>query len=198
MCLESACMIYHGTAILTRAKINYSTQFLKFLLKNRLSVIEISDSAIKLDGSDVLFTGNEFFVGITDWTNEEGASFLAYVYPEYPVTPIFMQKQRNLKYYISMARPGVLCYSNNDEAKRIAMDIAKITCYNYEQILVQEELAAQLLHVNGTLIHRSLLEVPNSIIVSILLYMNCSNFITKYHIFTIDIYCCISILCKSI
>lgn len=163
VCLESAFMIYHGTAILTRAKINYSIDFLKFLLKNSLSVIEVSDSTIKLDGSDVLFTGNEFFVGITDWTNEKGASFLAYVYPEYPVTPIFLQKKRNLKYYISMARPGVLCYSDNDEAKRIAIEIAKITCYNYKELLLHEETAAQVLHVNGRLIHRSSLEIPNSI-----------------------------------
>lgn len=165
-------MIYHGTAILMRAKKFYSEKFLKFLLKNSLKVIDISDTSVKLDGSDVLFTGNEFFVGITEWTNEEGAHFLANVYPEYTVTPIILQKNRNLKYYISMARPGVLCYTTNIESTRIAKEIAQITCYNYYEIVCKEETAAQVLYVNGTLIHRSIEEIPLSINVSLFKYVH--------------------------
>ena len=34
------------------------------------------------------FLGREFFVGISSFTNEEGASEVAMAFPEYPVTPI--------------------------------------------------------------------------------------------------------------
>lgn len=148
---------------MTRSKTLYSTKFLKFLLKNSLTVVDISDPNIKLDGSDVLFTGNEFFVGITEWTNEAGANFLGHVCPEYTVTPIYMQSNRNLKYYVSMARPGVLCYSDHAEAKRIASTISNITCYDYMQMVLQEKIAPHILSVNGTLIHRSPEEIPCSI-----------------------------------
>lgn len=35
-----------------------------------------------------LFTGREFFVGISEWTNEAGARAVAAAFPEYPCTPI--------------------------------------------------------------------------------------------------------------
>lgn len=35
-----------------------------------------------------LFTGQEFFVGISEWTNEAGARAVAAAFPEYPCTPI--------------------------------------------------------------------------------------------------------------
>ena len=41
-----------------------------------------------LNGSDVLFTGREFFVGLSDHTNMEGALAVASTWPEYPCTPI--------------------------------------------------------------------------------------------------------------
>lgn len=41
-----------------------------------------------LCGSDVLFTGREFFVGLSTWTNTEGAVAVASTWPEYPCTPI--------------------------------------------------------------------------------------------------------------
>ena len=41
-----------------------------------------------LSGSDVLFTGREFFVGLSCHTNMEGALAVASTWPEYPCTPI--------------------------------------------------------------------------------------------------------------
>ena len=54
----------------------------------KLPVIEISNENAQLDGSDVLFTGKEFFVGISNWTNEAGAKAVAAAFPEYPCTLI--------------------------------------------------------------------------------------------------------------
>ena len=38
--------------------------------------------------SNHLLTGQEFFVGISEWTNEAGARAVAAAFPEYPCTPI--------------------------------------------------------------------------------------------------------------
>lgn len=36
----------------------------------------------------LLILGQEFFIGITKWTNELGACAVASTFPEYPCTPI--------------------------------------------------------------------------------------------------------------
>lgn len=53
-----------------------------------LPIVEISNKNAKLDGGDVLFTGKEFFVGLSQYTNEEGARAVAAAFPEYPCVPI--------------------------------------------------------------------------------------------------------------
>ena len=41
-----------------------------------------------LSGSDVFFTGREFFIGLSNHTNTDGAMAVATTWPEYPCTPI--------------------------------------------------------------------------------------------------------------
>lgn len=53
-----------------------------------LALVEISDPNAKLEGGDVLFTGKEFFVGLSEFTNEAGARAVAAAFPEFPVCPI--------------------------------------------------------------------------------------------------------------
>lgn len=53
-----------------------------------LPLAEIADPNARLDGGDVLFTGREFFVGLSKWTNEAGARAVAAAFPEYPCVPI--------------------------------------------------------------------------------------------------------------
>lgn len=48
-----------------------------------IPIIEIADTNAKLDGGDVLFTGKEFFVGLSEWTNEAGAKAVAGWFYEY-------------------------------------------------------------------------------------------------------------------
>lgn len=48
-----------------------------------------------MDGGDVLFTGREFFVGLTTRTNKEGIETLAKVFHSYPVTTIDMGEKGN-------------------------------------------------------------------------------------------------------
>lgn len=53
-----------------------------------LAITEIADPNAKLEGGDVLFTGKEFFVGISEFTNESGARAVANAFPEFPCVPI--------------------------------------------------------------------------------------------------------------
>lgn len=51
----------------------------------QLSVVEIeNDEEATIDGGDVLFTGDEIFVGLSQRTNYRGANALAKAFPEYP------------------------------------------------------------------------------------------------------------------
>lgn len=60
-----------------------------------LPLVEIADPNAKLEGGDVLFTGKEFFVGISDFTNEAGARAVANAFPEFPCVPIKVSLQLN-------------------------------------------------------------------------------------------------------
>lgn len=59
-----------------------------------LALVEIADPKAKLEGGDVLFTGKEFFVGISDFTNEAGARAVANAFPEFPCVPIRVRVER--------------------------------------------------------------------------------------------------------
>lgn len=76
---------------------NFKINFKKFQVENvrailrkelDLALVEIADPKAKLEGGDVLFTGKEFFVGISEFTNEAGATAVARAFPEFPVCPI--------------------------------------------------------------------------------------------------------------
>ena len=63
---------------------------MKAVLRKELgqTVVEPTSPAALLSGADVLFTGREFFVGLSQWTNTEGAVAVAATWPEYPCTPV--------------------------------------------------------------------------------------------------------------
>lgn len=56
------------------------------LRREGLSIVDIKDPLATIDGGDVLFTGREFFVGLSKTTNLSGAKAVASAFPEYPVT----------------------------------------------------------------------------------------------------------------
>jgi hypothetical protein len=63
---------------------------MRAILKKELHQVILEPRSPKalLCGSDVLFTGREFFVGLSTHTNTEGAVAVASTWPEYPCTPI--------------------------------------------------------------------------------------------------------------
>ena len=73
---------------------------MRAILKKELNqvIVEPRSPAALLSGSDVLFTGREFFVGLSSHTNTEGAVAVASTWPEYPCTPVKVSQAKTFLY----------------------------------------------------------------------------------------------------
>ncbi|KAG6446530.1 N(G),N(G)-dimethylarginine dimethylaminohydrolase 1 [Manduca sexta] len=166
--LEDMAVICHGIALLPKPKSDISAQNMKLLkkvLKEDLgqTIIDQLDPEASICCSDVLFTGREFFVGISDTTNEAGASAVAEAYPEFPCTPIKVSKGAgNLKKYITVAGPDILCVGASKEAKELLKRMEREANFSYQTLTVPEDEASNCLYINGTLIHRAIEEIPEA------------------------------------
>lgn len=165
--VEDTAVICNGAALITkpgaahRAK---EVETIRVVLKKELDlpIIEISDQDAKLDGGDVLFTGREFFVGISEWTNEAGARAVAAAFPEYPCTPVKVTESKHLKAYVTMGGPDLLCVGASTESQQVLKRMEREATFNYQTLTVSEDIAANVLYINGTLVHRSLDDIPQS------------------------------------
>ncbi|XP_026736725.1 N(G),N(G)-dimethylarginine dimethylaminohydrolase 1 [Trichoplusia ni] len=166
--VEDLAIICHGIALLPKSSSTieaHNTKVLKEILTKDLgqTVIDSIDPEASISCSDVLFTGREFFVGISNNTNEAGASAVAEAFPEFPCTPIKISKgAKELKKYITVAGPDILCVSASKEAKELLKRIEREANYPYQTLTVPEDEAANCLYVNGTLIHRAIEEIPEA------------------------------------
>ncbi|XP_063237879.1 N(G),N(G)-dimethylarginine dimethylaminohydrolase 1 isoform X3 [Bacillus rossius redtenbacheri] len=165
--VEDTAVVCNGLALIakpgaaTRAK---EVETIRAVLKKELDlpIVEIADDTAKLDGGDVLFTGREFFVGLSEWTNEAGARAVAAAFPEFPCTPVKVTESRHLKAMVTMAGPDVICVGAGAAAQDVLMRIKREATFSYQTLTVPEDIAANVLYVNGTLVHRSPDEVPES------------------------------------
>ena len=82
-----------------------------------LTVEDLDNNSALLSGSDILFTGSEFFVGVGAETNTEGALGVARVWPEYPCTPVSLSGSRHLKDRITVAGLDLLAVGSSQNCK---------------------------------------------------------------------------------
>lgn len=61
-----------------------------------------------------------------------------------------------------MAGPDLLCVTNTQESQEILKRIKREASYSYQTLTLSEEKAANVLYINGTLIHRHMEEIPVS------------------------------------
>ncbi|GLV32192.1 uncharacterized protein CBL_11851 [Carabus blaptoides fortunei] len=165
--VEDTAVVCNGTVLITKPGSPHrvkEVETIRVVLKKELDlpIIEISDQDAKLDGGDVLFTGKEFFVGLSEWTNEAGARAVAAAFPEYPCTPVKVTESKHLKGYVTMAGPDVLCVGASKEAQEVLKRMEREATFSYQTLTLPEDSAANVLYINGTLVHRSLEEVPQS------------------------------------
>ncbi|CAH1372221.1 hypothetical protein MTP99_013721 [Tenebrio molitor] len=165
--VEDTAVVCNGTALITRPGAPHrakEVETIRVVLKKELDlpIIEMSDAKAKLDGGDVLFTGREFFVGISQWTNEAGARAVAAAFPEYPCTPIKVPDPKHLKTYITVGGPDLLCVGAGKEAQEVLKRMEREATFSYQTLTLPEDDAANVLYLNGTLVHRSIDEIPQS------------------------------------
>nr|CAH7757429.1 unnamed protein product [Callosobruchus chinensis] len=175
--VEDSAVVCNGIALIARpgdANRIKEVETIRVVLKKELDlpIIEMSDSKARLDGGDVLFTGREFFVGISQWTNEAGARAVAAAFPEYPCTPIKVLMEetlcfqvpepKHLKSYVTMGGPDLLCVGTGKEAQEVLKRMEREATYSYQTLTLPEDEAANVLYLNGTLVHRSIEEIPLS------------------------------------
>ncbi|XP_066261590.1 N(G),N(G)-dimethylarginine dimethylaminohydrolase 1 [Euwallacea similis] len=165
--VEDCAVVCNGTALICRPGTSHrvkEVETIRVVLKKELDIpiIEMSDKNARLDGGDVLFTGREFFVGISNFTNEVGARAVAAAFPEYPCTPIKVPGQKHLKSYISMGGPDLLCVGVGKEPQEVLKRMEREATFSYQTLTLPEDEAANVLYVNGTLVHRSAEEIPLS------------------------------------
>ncbi|KAG5877346.1 hypothetical protein JTB14_030717 [Gonioctena quinquepunctata] len=137
---------------------------IRVVLKKELDlpIIEMSDAKARLDGGDVLFTGREFFVGLSQWTNEAGARAVAASFPEYPCTPIKVPENKHLKSLITVGGPDLLCVGAGKDSQEVLKRMEREATFSYQTLTLPEDEAANVLYLNGTLVHRSIEEIPRS------------------------------------
>ncbi|XP_026317354.1 N(G),N(G)-dimethylarginine dimethylaminohydrolase 1 [Hyposmocoma kahamanoa] len=165
--LEDIAIICHGIALLPKPVASgdeYKLKKIREVLKSLgQTIIDVTDPDAKIVGSDVFFTGREFFVGISETSNEAGASAVAEAFPEFPCTPIKVAKgMKHLKKYITVAGPDILCVGASKDAKELLKRMEREATFSYQTLTVPEDEAANCLYVNGTLIHRAIEEIPES------------------------------------
>jgi dimethylargininase len=69
-------------------------------------------------------------------------------------------EKHHLKYYVSMAGPDLLCVSNSPHSQEILKRIAREATFTYQTLTLSEEIAANVMFINGFLVHRSIDEIP--------------------------------------
>lgn len=73
-----------------------------------------------------------------------------------------VNEHQHLKYFISMAGPDLLAVSSSKHSQEILRRIEREATCSYQTITLSEEDAANMLYINGTLIHRHESEIPHS------------------------------------
>jgi len=127
-----------------------------------LTVVELDTQKALLNGSDVLFTGSEFFVGIGKETNTEGALNVARTWPEYPCTPVKLEGQRSLSDRLTLAGPEVLAVGGGQHPQTVLRRIEREATNRYQTLTLPEDEAANCMYVNNTLVHAHSIEIPLS------------------------------------
>ncbi|TPP61227.1 Ng-dimethylarginine dimethylaminohydrolase [Fasciola gigantica] len=167
--VDDTAVIINGTALMCnpsgphrQGEVNLIRQTLK--KEVGVKIVELNTENAHVEGSDVLFTGQEIIVGTSRHTNEAGAQAVARAFPEYATSMIQVRAPfLSLKDAVGVAGINVLAVGESEAAQKMLKDIRKVASYTYKLITLPEDHAANLLYVNHYLMHWSPEMIPNSI-----------------------------------
>ncbi|CAH8591551.1 unnamed protein product [Dicrocoelium dendriticum] len=167
--VDDTAVVINGTALMCnpygphrQGEVNLIRQTLK--KEVGVKVVELNTENSQVEGSDVLFTGQEIIVGISNHTNEDGAQAVARAFPEYATSMVQVRAPfRSLKDAVGVAGINVLAVGDSDASRRMLNDIRRVASYTYKIITLPEDIAANVLYVNQYLLHLSPDLIPKSI-----------------------------------
>ncbi|MXQ86095.1 hypothetical protein E5288_WYG002085 [Bos mutus] len=160
--------------------VKYPGQFLEFVTGNKradmmkealenlqLNIVEMKDENATLDGGDVLFTGREFFVGLSKRTNQRGAEILADTFKDYAVSTVPVVDALHLKSFCSMAGPNLIAIGSSESAQKALKIMQQMSDHRYDKLTVPDDTAANCIYLNipskgHVLLHRTPEEYPES------------------------------------
>ncbi|XP_064416201.1 N(G),N(G)-dimethylarginine dimethylaminohydrolase 1 isoform X3 [Latimeria chalumnae] len=137
-------------------------------LKNLdLNIVEMTDENATLDGGDVLFTGREFFVGLSSRTNQRGAEILADTFKDYAVSKVPVSGNLHLKSFCSMAGPDLIAIGSSENAQKALKIMQQMSDHCYDKLTVPDDAAANCVYLNlpnkgHVLLHQSPEAFPES------------------------------------
>lgn len=174
--IEDVAVIQGDTALITRPykhqRRSEAEAVRRVMSELNLTVAEMGSDGdsggATLEGSDVLFTGREFFVGLSSHTNRSGAEVLADTFRDFAVSTVPVCGGARLKNICSMGGPDTIIINNSDGAKKTLRMMEQLTDHHYEVLSVSEESAANCIYIRGPssrdfLLHRPAEECPDSV-----------------------------------
>ncbi|XP_069795502.1 N(G),N(G)-dimethylarginine dimethylaminohydrolase 1 [Narcine bancroftii] len=131
-------------------------------------IVEMVDESATLDGGDILFTGQEFFVGISKRTNQRGAEILADVFKDYAVSKVSVAGSLHLKSFCTMAGPGLIAIGSSNNAQKMLTNMQEMSEHHYDKLTLPDDEAANCVYLNTpekghVLLHRTAEEFPESV-----------------------------------
>ncbi|XP_056133930.1 N(G),N(G)-dimethylarginine dimethylaminohydrolase 1 isoform X1 [Lampris incognitus] len=169
--VEDAAVVCGDTALITRPGAESrrnETEAMKCALKELdLNIMEMADENATLDGGDVLFTGREFFVGLSKRTNQRGAEILADAFKDYAVSTVPVLEGLHLKSFCSMGGPGLIVIGSSEPAQKALKIMQQMSDHRYDKLTVPDDLAANCIYMNlpnkgHVLLHCTPEEFPES------------------------------------
>ncbi|XP_038270346.1 N(G),N(G)-dimethylarginine dimethylaminohydrolase 1 isoform X2 [Dermochelys coriacea] len=169
--VEDVAVVCEETALITRpgapSRRKEVDAMKKALESLNLNIIEMTDENATLDGGDVLFTGREFFVGLSKRTNQRGAEILADTFKDYAVSTVPVYDSLHLKSFCSMAGPNLIAIGSTEAAQKTLKTMQQMSDHRYDKLTVPDDAAANCIYLNipgkgHVLLHRAPEEYPES------------------------------------
>ncbi|XP_037530470.1 N(G),N(G)-dimethylarginine dimethylaminohydrolase 1 [Nematolebias whitei] len=170
--VEDVAVVCGDTALITRPGAESrrrETEAMQEALKGlNLNIVEMTDENATLDGGDVLFTGREFFVGLSKRTNQRGAEILADAFKDYAVSTVPVLEDLHLKSCCSMGGPGLIIIGSSEPAQKALKIMQQMSDHRYDKLTVPDDHAANCIYMNlpnkgHVLLHCTSEEFPESV-----------------------------------
>ncbi|OCT84724.1 hypothetical protein XELAEV_18022880mg [Xenopus laevis] len=150
--VEDVAVVCEETALITRPGApsrRKETEAVKKALQDlQLNVVEMTDENATLDGGDVLFTGKEFFVGLSKRTNQRGAEILADTFKDYAVSTVPVCETLHLKSFCSMAGPNLIAIGSSEAAQKALKTMQQMSDHRYDKLTLPDNAAANCIYLN--------------------------------------------------